>query len=262
MNRLCKKIKAYTMAEVMVVMTVIGIISLALYGTMKAQTNSATRYQYYAAFMNLKQAVGEIVADGYTLTGSTNTVKELSQKGNYANTDASFARGFCQKLTDIMNTVGTINCATATSSGFTAANANFATSNGMFYYNLGLDPSSNIYNVFIDINGTKGDYTEGKDVMRFYVNVNGEVYPYYTGNNNVSRGANNTDYLAASVQYRDTDGSLVVVERGVPYRNAVCDATNAYSTMGCAGAAGNYPTCNQTTHPGRYCEVVVAKPGF
>lgn len=272
MNKLYKKTKAFTIAEVMVTMSIIGIISIALYGTMKAQTNSATRYQYYSAFMNLKQTAGEIIADGYKLNLTTNTVKELSQKGNYAATDASFAKGFCQKLTDTMNITGAINCATATTTGFNAGNANFQTANGMLYYNLGSDPASNIYTIYIDINGTRDNYTKGKDVMPFLVNVNGEVYPYYNAGDttasdgsNPSNGAINTNYLTASVQYRASDGSLVVVDRGLSYRNALCEATNTYSTIGCSGVPSSVTTaynnnCNPASFPGRYCEVIINKP--
>lgn len=274
MKMFCRKIKAFTMAEVMVTMSIIGIISIALYGTMKAQTNSATRYQYYSAFINLKQAAGDIVADGYTLQGSTTLVKELSQKGNYAATDNNFAKGFCQKLMDTMNTVGTFNCATTTTTGFAAGNANFQTANGMLFYNLGSNPASNIYTIYIDINGTRDNFKLGKDVMAFLVNVNGEVYPYYnagdvtaTDGTNPSNGAINTNYLTAGVQYRAADGSLVVVDNGLSYRNAVCEATNAYTTIGCSGVPASVTTaynnnCNTTTFPGRYCEVIVNKPGF
>lgn len=274
MKMFCRKIKAFTMAEVMVAMTIVGIISIALYGTMKAQTNSATRYQYYSAFMNLKQAAGDIVADGYTLQGSTTTKKEISQRGNYAATDNNFAKGFCQKLTEIMNTVGVFDCTQATSSGFSALNANFQTANGMLFYNLNSIPTSNIYTIYIDIDGTRGSFTKGKDVMPFLVNVNGEVYPYYNSGDvttsdgtNPSNGAINTNYLTAGVQYRAADGSLVVVDNGLSYRNAVCEATNAYTTIGCSGVPGSITTaynnnCNTTNFPGRMCEVIVNKPGF
>lgn len=279
-----KKIKAFTMAEVMVVMVIIAIISLATYGILKAQTNSATRYQYYSAFMNLKQAAGELLADGYTLADDAATptideskiiVKKLPNKGyKVAPPSTTDAVGFCNRLIELLNITAATNCTLTTAPAvFDDTTLNFTTTNGTRYYGFGVDPTSSIFNVYIDIDGTRGTSKPGKDVMHFLVDLDGNVYPYYNSGDttdsdgsNTSNGAINTNYLTASVQYRASDGSLVIVDNRLPYINAVCEATNAYSTIGCSGVPASVTAynnnCNTTTFPGRYCEVVINKPKF
>lgn len=259
MNEFCKKIKAFTMAEVMITMSIIAIISIALYGTMKAQTNSATRYQYYSAFMNLKQATGEVIADGYTFGGTLN--KAIPPIASKATADVTNPEGFCNRLTDVMNIIPdtggnppSTTCGyTSAPTNFAAANPNFVTTNGQkYFFNTTTPP----YTIYIDINGPRGNSVSNgttPDVQPFIVNSDGTVFPVWN-----SVGATTKDYLTASVQYRDNAGAVNLVENGVTYQTAVCDALGTYNGTACTINAN----CNTTTYPGRICEVSVNKPGF
>lgn len=263
MNKFCKKIEAFTMAEVMIVMVIIAIVSLATYGVMKAQTNYATKYQYYAAIMNLKQATGEVIADGYTLAGTLH--KEIPPIASKATADATNPEGFCNKLTDIMNIIPDIGgnppsttCGyTASPTNFSAADPNFVTTNGQkYFFNTTTPP----YTIYIDINGTRGNSVSNgttPDVQPFIVNSDGTVFPHPT-----SLGATSLNYLAASVQYRDASGHIVVVERGVTYYQAVCDA----NPPGASPILYNTTTCSRSAAAGNcatnICEVIINKPGF
>lgn len=252
MNNFCKRIKAFTMAEVMVVMAIIGIISLALYGTMKAQTNYATKYQYYQALMNLKQATGEILAEGYTLSGSPAVTKAIPTVASNATANATTPVGFCDRLIQIINLIGTTSCGTTATTSPFSGTPNFITSNGQRYF---FGNSAPPYTIYIDINGPKGDaLSTGStpDVQPFIVNGDGTVFPVST-----SVGATSTNYLAASVQYRDNSGNIVVVERGVTYYQAACDASSDSKYNGVACTRVNGAACATNM-----CDILIDKPGF
>lgn len=235
MKNFYKKIKAFTLSEVMVVFVIVAVVASATFAITKSQLNYATKYQYYSAFVNLKQAVGELIANG------TAGAKTLPATG----------ATFCSNLIAIMNTVGTPACGTNVTSGFTDLNANFITTNGMRYYNFGTDPVASVYTVYVDINGASGK-SDTNDVITFTINRNGTVLP-----DPASKGATDKNYLSASVRYWNaTDYAWTENRKEYTYQEAVCKAgevTGAY-----CGAIAQDANCT-VANP---CEVIINKPGY
>lgn len=59
--------KAFTLAELAVVFVIIALIAVAGIKITKSRTNHVNKYMSYAAFTNLKQGMGELIADNKTL---------------------------------------------------------------------------------------------------------------------------------------------------------------------------------------------------
>ena len=59
--------KAFTLAEIAIVFVIIALIAVAGIKITKSRTNHVNKYMSYAAFTNLKQGMGELIADNKTL---------------------------------------------------------------------------------------------------------------------------------------------------------------------------------------------------
>lgn len=62
----------FTVAEVMVVVCIIGVIAAATIGIQKLRTDYTNKFMYYAAVKNLKEVVAELIAVGSTTTNLPN----------------------------------------------------------------------------------------------------------------------------------------------------------------------------------------------
>lgn len=262
-----KVLKAFTLAEVMIVLAILSIATVVAFKVITPSPDNIYRKQYYYAYTNIKNAVGELIADGCSATDVTNTycdsVKSLPKQGHYAD-----SRGFCDRLTDKLNTVGTINCsatgATATAN-FVDANVNFIASNGLRFFNFNTTASSSTpYTIYIDMDGTNGNHTLGVDVFPFTVTTAGSVYPYYnSGNADASTGATSEDYLRARVTYTNGSGVLRnatytqdwITDSVWDFRTATCLATGSYG-----GSAGNCSVSQFGDCATYTCTVQVIKP--
>lgn len=250
MKVFCKKNIAFTLAEVMIVLAIASVIALISIKLVKSVTNSTTKYSYYAAFTNLKQGVGELMADGYVDAGAVRH-KALPPIGN----TAAGVDGFCNRLSDVYNVPGAISCTRASTTVFTTATVNFTTANGMGFYNLGSDSvvsaPANFFNVYIDINGTKGSGVINQDVMRFLVFTDGTVHPAPD-----SIAYTDTSFITATVRYANGAGVDIPLYRGVSYQHAMCKAgiiTNACTPLSSNGI--------DNTHCGNNnCYVVINRP--
>lgn len=262
MNKQKQRQKGFTLAEMMIVITIIAIVSVITIRIQKSRTYYETRFMTYSAYMNLKRAAGELLADGYELSPSTGIIKSLPTIANKAAADASYPIGLCQRITDIMNISGSANCTPTANDGtnFNAATANFITTNGQRFYNFGGSPgypTANVYTVYVDINGSKsGGGVLYKDVIKFTINTNGTVLPVHTAVVANQTAADNPNYMTASVKYTDTSGNVIVVSSGVDFYTATCDATGSYNGTSCATAKYT------TTCASNPCEVYINKPGY
>lgn len=165
-----KKIAAFTLSEIMVVLFVISVIALATYKISASRTDYVYKYMHAAALRNLKRGVGEIIADGTTSAGVT--TKTLPTDGPT----------FCAKFAELANTVGTINCSQiidAVNPVFDLTTANFIGSNGIRFFNFGSNPvgtaPNQVYKVYVDIDGAKGSSTLNKDVWPFCISMKGRI---------------------------------------------------------------------------------------
>lgn len=260
---------AFTLAEIMIVFAVLSIITAVALNIVTPNPENLYRKQYYYAYMNLKNAVGELIAEGCSATdvssGYCDSVKALPKQGYYA---AATTRGFCYRLTEAINTVGTITCnatGATTSSAFLDANVNFISSNGLRFFNFNTTASSSTpYTIYVDMDGTNGNHTLGTDVFPFTVTTAGSVYPYYSSTDaDASVGATSKDYMRARVTYTNGSGVLrnatytqdFITDSVWDFRTATCLATGSYG-----GSTGNCSVSQFADCATYTCTVNVIKP--
>ena len=162
--------KAFSLAEVMVVITIIGIIS-ALVMTV-VSTNNATNLKvlYKSAFNTVNSVVQDVSGN---LTAFPTGV--LTNNG----TTSPVTYALCQTFIADINTVSSNPCTTASSAPNTP---NFVTANGMRWY--GFDNDFNSYGnitVEIDVDGAgKGLNTDNvsipnRDILRIVIFNTGKI---------------------------------------------------------------------------------------
>lgn len=272
------KARGFTFAEIMIVLLILGIITVATITTGKKRiTLNLNKYMYYSSFNSLTQAAATLLAEGCTTTPITGDVAMgyctdgtgYLPKVAYEATTKS--RGLCNRLADLFNTVGTVECdptksAATDATNFKTATPNFIASNGMRFFNFGTAPAgvspNDFYTVYVDIDGASArNSVLGEDVMKFRICTGGTVVPFSDD------GAVNTDYLSASVRYLDdVNNKYVYVKSGVNYLNAYCIAHGSYPTgTACPttpiNTVGTYTTnCAPATN--HNCSVIMDKPKF
>lgn len=236
--------KAFTLAEIALVFLVISIVvTVSIKLTKIKTTYYLNKYMYYSAFNGLTQAVATIKA-----AGTFPTV------GNNASPP-----GLCQATSDIMNTVGTVDCTQTAndSTTFKTATPNFITTNGMRFFNFGTASSGTpaYFTVYVDIDGSTRNAALDTDVMKFRIYTSGDLLPEPS-----LKGATNTGYMTASVRYLDASSNYVYISSlaGVNYITATCKAGIAQTIdSGYCGAITQDATCTTNT-----CEVVPDKPRY
>jgi type II secretory pathway pseudopilin PulG len=243
---------AFTMAEVMIVVVIIGLLALVGMKTITFQrAKYDNKYMTYSAYKALRDGAAELKAAGCWDSDKTNAycdeVIYLPKIGHNAT-----SRGLCDRLADLYNTSGTVYCTQkATDANVSTATPNFALTNGMKFYNLGDNASSNLFTVYVDIDGTRRSSILDDDIVKFTINdQTGVVLPYYN-----TIAATSTSYLSTSVGYRDAitnKGVYTWVISNVPMKTAYCAAYGSYPNTTCTINA----TCQ--THA---CDVVVDEPG-
>lgn len=269
MNKFSKKIKAFTVAEILIVIMIVGIIAIGFINAAKTGiTYYLNKFNYYYAFTNLTNGVAELAAAGCTSADNSAgyCAAESGVTPSLAYPAAAPDRGFCYRLADIYNTVGNVQCDSTTvpeisidaenvanTAYFPTRTPNFKVSNGLSFYNFGTDSTSSNYTVYLDIDGPKRKSVLNTDVMPFIVNTSGTVTPYY-----LSPGANSTNYLSASVYYTDSNNNTIWVPgaTSVSYYEAVCLKDGSYNGTSCT-APTQATACSSNS-----CSVIINKPGF
>lgn len=261
MKKHYKKFSALTLAEILLVILVVSVIIVLTIKVKKAQINHINRFMTYSAFTSLQQGVEELVTQGYDSTGSTPPVIDYTLPP-YGKTTLgpTVIQGFCNRLSELFNTVGTTNCnapAVGGAGSFTAANANFTTTNGLRFFNLSQNATAQRFIVYVDIDGDRrnvsGSGTLNNDVLKFRVYRSGIVIP----NDNLSKLATDTGYLSASVRYVNTENKYVWPVNAVSYKEAIC-AANVIQSIDSLYCGSLVPNTNCTS-PG-VCEAVIDKP--
>ncbi len=156
--------KAFTLAELMVCLLLIGVITAITIPILSNATPNKNAYLYKAAFRTLERAVSAAINDE-------------SQYVNGEFKDKNNTTSFCLNIVNSLNTIGTVNCnvTSVPTSGSTPATYNFMTSNGMKWW--GFNNNFNVTatkTVFVDIQGTdSGKLNE--DIFRMNVNNTGKI---------------------------------------------------------------------------------------
>lgn len=155
--------KAFTLAEMMVVLVVIGVVAALAISPLTKNMADNNKILFKSAYRLVETTVNELASD-IALYPAGELVNTL--------TSNSFQNDFASKL----NTVGTVD--NAKISNYSTKNSNFVTSNGMAWYGFNLvnnfipDPA----NIWVDIDGKdKGKNILGIDIMTIQVYKSGKV---------------------------------------------------------------------------------------
>lgn len=270
---------AFTLAEVFVVILVISIISLAGMGVQKTKTNYTNKFMSYSAFYNLQQGIKELIntgcnnpidttsaPDGIIICTSTTSV--LPQYG-YVSKNGNTKRGLCPRLSEIFNITDAPSCTQTVPGGttnFSSYTPNFTATNGINFYNFGVNTVQTVYTVYLDIDGNNRSGKLNEDVIKIEISTAGDVLLDVA-----SRAAADSDYITASVQYYDsTNNKYVQVINGVNYRNAVCTANQVPATITtsasyCGAGVNAYDASSYSVNSNcssNTCEVTLDKPHF
>lgn len=268
-----KKNKAMTLAEVMVMFFVIGVVATVTLGITSSKADYAKKYMYYSAYNNIKQAIGINMADGFN-SPTTSTLERALPNRAHLQDPAHPTNwiGFCDVMVNTINTVGTTRCDYSTAlndaSNFASATPSFTATNGVVYYNFGVDPTalvgnnilSQVYTVYVDIDGkNRGKSLLSEDIMKFTIDRAGNVFPWHT-----SIGANSLKYMSTSIKYNSPTG-LNWLAKGLTYRQGACQSGLTTNATYCPAEAQYTkssiccitPSCSAGTFP---CDLVINKP--
>lgn len=199
MNSLFKIKTAFTLMELMIALVIIGVVSVVTVKILSSRNDYVYKYMYNATLKDLKMGVGTLIAEG-TADSKGNLYKYLPANGHTSNED-----GFCDRLSSILNTVGPSDCTrtiTDEAGPFDTTTANFIATNGMRFFNFGSDPTNNIYTIYVDIDGAKGNSQFNSDVYRFWIDRCGQLLTTYstTCTVNIPNGGGGTDPTATCGQ--------------------------------------------------------------
>lgn len=235
-----------TFAEIIMVLIVMAVVATATITVTKAKAEYyLNKFMYYSAYFNLKEGMSQIIDDHSNIptTGAT----------------------LCAYMSDLYNTVGTVDCSRSGTTSFISSKINFSVTNGFKFFNLAANPStvgsSDVYTIYIDIDGNKDIKEPSKlnsDVFSFYVKVSdGTVLP-----NPNETPATDRNYLSASVKYLDASMNYVRIVNDTNFKNAFCSYKGYYTGSTCT--AEELATYNAycSSSSGHICELTINKPRY
>ncbi len=225
-----KKYKnGFTMAEILIVLMIVGIIMALSIRSIKIIKSSYASLTYFE-FNTIKQIAAELIA-GQTPTPLLDEDEKPIQlnstidgkngkKLTVINTDDEI---FCTAVTAILNTRGKNNCTNFFSAeisnepyldiDFSKATPNFSTTNGRRYYVTQRIKNNNVSDLYgfrliaVDLNGKSkpnsslSSVRRPPDVVTFLMLDNGEVYPLGVAADNLKISDENTlQYLNSKLK--------------------------------------------------------------
>ncbi len=216
-----KNKNGFTMAEILIVLMIVGIIMALSIQSIRILTASYTSLAYFE-FNTMKQIAGEMIAGKMAIPLKDDNNKEikLSKLIETKNSNGTGRRlstiitpedsVFCKGMTLIMNTAGKKDCDalyTATDSSTiepyinitTNSKPNFSTTNGrMYYVSKRITPPNGVSSTYgyrlvaVDLNGKSKPNTSVNstrrppDIITFLILDNGEIYPLGAAADNIS----------------------------------------------------------------------------
>lgn len=230
---------AYTLAEVVMAMIIVGLIVGITTGITRSKIDRAQKYNYYAAYTTLTSLMSEMFADNDGTMPSDICSEFESRLNLYPNDitiNGSEITPSCDTTCDISDVDDLQVC-----------EPNIVTRNGMKFYNLSADSviMSSIgdasqddaigYLIYVDIDGERNSTIIYEDVFPFFLTRSAKVIPIYpTDSDSAAAGGNSTDSMAFSVNY-ETVKYLVNVSvnkypvlttkwivKGVSFQEAAC----------------------------------------
>jgi len=146
--------KAFTLAEVLVVLLIAGVITALGISVIKNNNSDRNKVLYKSAFRITEQVVNELVSDlSLYATGELDTT-------------------FCANFKAKVNTITETSCATST----VATANNFVTSNGMRWFKMEGDFTTDPKVIQVDVNGAGNlPNTAGTDILSIRVFKSGKI---------------------------------------------------------------------------------------
>lgn len=252
---------AVTVAEVLISLLIVGILSMVLIRDVQLKKNQYyNNFMSYSAITNLNNNVQILLKEGCTAADVPGVCTAV--KGYIPKVAVSSGRGLCERLANNFNMLGATNCnataSTITSSDtdFSAKIENFTTSNGMKFYNLQTNPvvadaSNLLYTVYVDIDGEQRKSLLGDDVIAFNIRTDGLILPVYN-----SKAATDTGYFSASIK---ASGVILAGTTNLNYQSAYCGVKGTYFNNTCNTNTYYTGTCSIASSS---CSVILNRPTF
>ena len=155
------KNKAFSLAELMVALSIMAVISAILIPSLTKVLPNDNKYKLKAAYSILSNTVNELINDG-----------ELYPNGNFQNASSGY---FCNNFANKLNTTYTDGCSKSPS---TPAPLDIITTNGMRWYGVknGSNYASTTPNsIIVDINGEAGPDEPDDDWFEFQITKFGKI---------------------------------------------------------------------------------------
>ena len=170
----CKK--GFTLSEVLVTLGVVSVLAAVIVPAVMKVTPDTKKVMFRKAYFSLEEAVGKLINDDTnypeltSFSGGDCTIDGITVQCGFHNTDITGTLvpagqdKFCYLLSENMNIIGTVDCAT-TSVKANSSNWSFKTTDGIrwrLYYalsntfSLKKEPYSyTYYRIIFDVNGDK-----------------------------------------------------------------------------------------------------------
>ena len=190
--------KAFTLAEILVSLVVIGVVAAILIPMLSANSPQKERVMYKKAVYSMQEALSTAMNDiGYS-SGSPNVGIDPNDS-YWAGVDAG---KFCNSVANAMNTIGGVSCGAAGDKD----SPNFVTTNGIKWWGLGGNPVEKNADktIYVDVNGDAGPGTPGVDILKLNVKYDGRVVTPQSTETDTTTGTNWTtenSYLGDSTKF-------------------------------------------------------------
>ncbi len=158
--------KAFTLSETLISLAIIGVLAAVLIPVINNVRPDKDRILYKKAMYTLQNALSTAIDDNSGESGNSASF--------WADDKVSSTR-FCEDIAQSLNIVGNYQCGIPGSFD----NPNFVTVNGAKWWGLGNYKFNKAANatkdVYVDVNGNKGDNTDGYDQLKMRVRYDGRV---------------------------------------------------------------------------------------
>lgn len=234
MDRLKIYTKAFTLAEILLVMFIIGVIASAVIPITNARINGvANSAMTYSTLDALKTAVAEY--------------KQLNSSADFSKSDT-----ICSALSDNINTVGKVDCSkTYTTKPTKGDTPTMIFANGVKIFLGSYDSTKKWFNVYVDIDGNRRSTTLNDDLIEFIVTDKVAVMPAPS-----SIAATSVAYLSTSYEYYK-DKKWNYVSQNVSYKDGICGSGTIKNASYCGSDDALVATCKTND-----CEFNVNRPAM
>lgn len=179
-----KKLKAFTLAEILIVLCVIGVLASIMLTSLTGMSPDKTKILFKKAYQITERTVGELVNDEtfYPYDPSRIGFRNTTIASWPGDTSQTFGGNtkFCKLFAKKLNTMGDLDTKTGSACAFTTSD------NIRWYVPFSTFAGNTPATIMVDINGYNNGpnkRTGTADGDQFYINVyyDGTVEPYHSG---------------------------------------------------------------------------------